>query len=149
MTIRDDLEAFFLGDVPTAVVALVTLATGANGDIYVGQRERINPSDFEVRIRYVRRDVVRHDTGQARHHMELHVSSIGWDASQEDNLADLVEDVAELIVTTYNGARDVLATGVSGATVYRVRSFRAPPLDLSNFRRRSAVVTVQVDEMEA
>ena len=97
------------------------------------------------------REKVRNDTGYVRHHLLVHVLSIGWDDSKEDELSDVVEDVCEEMVDDYNGKVSIFAAGLPTKTIVRAKARRESPMDSKNKRanRRKAVVKIEVDEFEA
>jgi hypothetical protein len=81
--------------------------------------------------------------------MELEVLSVGWDESEEDNLAETVEDVSELIVDAYDGAVALFQTNLANVQVERVRCQRSMPLTLEKKQTRWSTMTLEVDELEA
>jgi hypothetical protein len=145
MATRDDLKAFVAGDLPARIAAVIVIPVT---DSYSGQLRRINPADFEARVRYLSGIPVRRDTGLTRHRLVIEILSLGWDESEEDNLANIVEGAAEAVVNAYDGARDLFATGLPTRSIYRVRCVRPAPLSLEARRRRWAELTLEVEELE-
>ena len=147
MAARDDIKVFLEGNIPTQLAAVTTLPAT---DSYVGQQERINPADIEVRVQYLWRERIRRDTGNTRHHLTLHPLVIGWDESEEDGtLVQLIEDIAETLVNSYDGQVNLFNGNLANVTVHRVRATRETGLALEGRIRRHAAVSLQVDELEA
>lgn len=143
MSTRDDIKDFLVSDLPGQVSALTLSA-------YAGQAERVLDDDVAVRIRYVSRKPVRRDTGQERHELELIMRHKGWDQSDEDGQAELLEEAADEVIAAYDGALATFVAGLSDVTVERVRCFRSGPtrVDVNRFERE-VTLTLEIDEMRA
>lgn len=148
MTFRDDLKTFLVSDIATQLSAF---ATPSAPTVYSGQLDRINFSDFDVRVRYVSRNRLQRETGLTRHLVEVQIMIFGHDEDEEDNLAAVVESAVETLVGAYDGGRSTFAAGLTSYQIERVRAFRFDPLQMDQRRRRRrlAVVRLQVDEWEA
>ena len=146
MATRDDIKAFLASDIPGRLASLLTLPAS---DSYVGQMERLNPADFEVRTTYEARTRIIRTAGLTRHSVSVEVLSIGWDESEEDGLADSVEDAAEALVDAYDGRVDIFAAGLTNVLVERARCWRTTPMTLERRRRRALTLSFELDEMEA
>lgn len=146
MATRDDIKTWLTANIPTQLAAFTEPSAP---QAYAGQRERVNPADFDVRIRYLNPVDVQRETGLRRHLVEVILKIIGHDESEENNLADELEGAADALITAYDGQTATVAAGLTSSSIERVRAFRHEPLDIDHSRataQRSAVVRLQIDE---
>ncbi len=145
MATRDDIQSWLVSDLPARIKA-----AAENPGAYRGQVERINPDDFDLRVQYGTREKLRRRSGQTRHRLTIHVMSRGWDLSAEVELADKVDQAAELIVDGYDGKKSTVQAGLTAVQVERVRCFRVGEMDVPEGRKpkRGIEITFELDEFE-
>lgn len=144
MATVEDIKTFITGDIVSRVAASTLGAPVA----YSGQRARLNPDDYDARVRYVRPSPVRRDSGQTRHIFELIITARGWDESAEDGLAAMLEAAAVAVIAAYDGALALFIAGLPNVQVERVRCFRPDPLDVPAYNARGVTLGFELDEME-
>lgn len=121
MSTKNDIKSFLVANIPSQITAIAI----DSSNIYDGQSRRSQTGDYEVWIKYLGHTPIIRGTGRLeRHSLDIAIIAMGWDESNEDALASLLEDAADNLIAAYDENVSLFRANLTSTTVSWTRIVR-------------------------